>query len=147
MSKLNLVRVCLFGCFVLSIAVSGIASDQPVVDQAESEALSAAQSWLELVDASQYAESWQNAASFFTKAVTKEKWNESMISFRQPLGKIVKRTLKSKQYTRTLPGAPEGEYVVVQFNTEFEHKKAAVETVTPMKEKDGSWKVSGYYIK
>jgi len=23
----------------------------------------------------------------------------------------------------------------------------AVETVTPMKEKDGSWRVSGYYIK
>jgi DNA polymerase (family 10) len=28
-----------------------------------------------------------------------------------------------------------------------DHKKQAVETVTPMKEKDGSWRVSGYFIK
>ena len=40
-----------------------------------------------------------------------------------------------------------GEYVVIQFETSFENKKAAVETVTPMMDKDGIWRVSGYYIK
>jgi hypothetical protein len=29
----------------------------------------------------------------------------------------------------------------------FENKKAAIETVTPMHDKDGKWKVSGYYIR
>jgi hypothetical protein len=37
--------------------------------------------------------------------------------------------------------------VVIQFNTRFENKAAAIETVTPMHEKDGSWRVSGYFIK
>jgi hypothetical protein len=31
--------------------------------------------------------------------------------------------------------------------TSFENKKAAVETVTPMMDKDGIRRVSGYYIK
>jgi hypothetical protein len=45
-----------------------------------------------------------------------------------------------------LPGAPEGEYVVIQYETQFEHKAGAIETVTPLREKDGSWRVSGYFI-
>jgi hypothetical protein len=46
-----------------------------------------------------------------------------------------------------LPGAPDGEYVVIQYESQFESKKAAIETVTPRLEKDGSWKAAGYYIK
>ena len=36
-----------------------------------------------------------------------------------------------------LPGAPDGQYLVLQFNTSFAEKKAAVETVTVGLEKDG----------
>ena len=35
----------------------------------------------------------------------------------------------------------------LQFESSFENKKQAIETVTPMREKDGKWKVSGYFIK
>jgi hypothetical protein len=45
-----------------------------------------------------------------------------------------------------LPGAPDGEYVVIQYETSFEKKAFAIETVTPSFEKDGIWRVSGYYI-
>ena len=44
-------------------------------------------------------------------------------------------------------GAPDGEYVVIQFSASFAHKKSALETITPMLEKDGKWRVSGYYMK
>ena len=47
----------------------------------------------------------------------------------------------------SIPGAPDGEYVVIQFKTSFENKKSGIETVTPMLDKDGKWRVSGYYIK
>jgi hypothetical protein len=53
----------------------------------------------------------------------------------------------SASYQTSLPGAFDGEYVVIQFETSFENKKSAVETVTPMKDKDGRWRVSGYFIK
>jgi hypothetical protein len=57
------------------------------------------------------------------------------------------KTLSSKTYMTSLPGAPDGEYVVIKFETSFQNKKSAVETITPMREKDGKWRVSGYYIK
>jgi len=47
----------------------------------------------------------------------------------------------------SMPGAPDGEYVVIQFESSFANKESAVETVTPMKGEDGVWRVSGYYIK
>ena len=62
-------------------------------------------------------------------------------------GALKSRTLKSATFARTLPGAPDGEYVVIQYETAFENKAAAVETITPMLDKDGSWRISGYYIK
>lgn len=70
-----------------------------------------------------------------------------MQAVREPLGKLLSRNVLNKAYKSSLPGAPDGEYVVIQFETSFENKKAAVETVTPMMDKDGIWRVSGYYIK
>jgi hypothetical protein len=113
----------------------------------EKAAISASHAWLSLVDGGNYAEGWNQAAGFFKDAVTKEQWLNSMRTFRVPLGKVVARKLKSKQYTKTLPGAPDGEYVIIQYETQFEKKQSAIETVTPMLDKDSKWKVSGYYIK
>jgi hypothetical protein len=114
---------------------------------AEKVAVVASNAWLSLVDEGNYAESWNQAAGFFKNAVTKGQWQSSMKAFRVPLGKMVARKLKSKQYTKTLPGAPDGEYVVIQYETTFEKKQTSIETVTPMLDKDGKWRVSGYYIK
>ena len=49
--------------------------------------------------------------------------------------------------TESLPGAPDGHYVVLHYETSFENKKTAIETVTPMLDQDGDWRVSGYYIR
>jgi len=114
---------------------------------AEKAAATAAGAWVSLVDGGDYAESWNQTAGFFKNAVTKEQWQQSLKAVRAPLGKMVARKLKSKQYTKTLPGAPDGEFVVIQYETTFENKKSAIETVTPMLDKDGKWRVSGYYIK
>ncbi len=70
-----------------------------------------------------------------------------MQTVRAPLGKLISRKMKTKAYKTSLPGAPDGEYVVIRFETSFENKEIAVETVTPMMSKDGIWRVAGYYIK
>ena len=111
------------------------------------EAQKAAEHWLALIDAGKFADSWETAAAYFKKAVSKEKWESSLGAIRQPLGALVSREFKSAKYSKSLPGAPDGDYVVLQFYTSFEHKKEAVETVTPMLDKDGQWRVSGYFIK
>ena len=116
-------------------------------ETAEKRAMEASDTWLKLIDNSQYSKSWETAAELFKNAVGKEQWNQSLNAVRKPLGKVMRRTVKSKQYTTSLPGAPDGEYVVIQYETSFENKKSSVETVTPMLDKDGKWRVSGYYIK
>lgn len=119
-----------------------------LADQAkEKAAVDASIVWLKLVDEGKYSESWDEAAQYFKNAVDKKQWKKSLESVRSPLGKVVTRKIKSKQYTTTLPGAPDGEYVVIQYETSFKNKKQAMETITPMLDKDGRWRVSGYYIK
>ena len=113
----------------------------------EKKAVEVSNNWLILIDGSGYAESWKTAAAFFKNAISKEQWEQSLNIVRKPLGKAIKRSIKSKQYTTSLPGAPDGEYVVIQFKASFENKKSAVETITPMLDKDGKWRVSGYFMK
>lgn len=113
----------------------------------EKAAIDASKAWLKLVDEGKYSKSWDEAAQYFKNAVPREQWKTSLESVRSPLGKVQSRNLKSKNYTKTLPGAPDGEYVVIQYETSFQNKQHAIETVTPMMDKDGKWKVSGYYIK
>lgn len=125
------------------LALGAAAAENAVVSNAQS----IARSWLALTDAGKYSESWDSAAVLFRAAMTKPDWEKALKSARSPLGALKGRTVKSATYARTLPGAPEGEYVVVQFESQFENKALAIETVTPMREKDGSWKVSGYFIK
>ena len=103
--------------------------------------------WLSMVDKGRYSESWQNTSSYFKNAVDENQWEKSLTSVRKPLGKVLSRKAISQNYTKTLPGAPDGEYVVIQYETSFENKASAIETVTSSLGKDGIWRVSGYYIK
>ena len=109
-------------------------------------AVKAAESWLGLVDSGKYAESWKAAASLFKEKVTAEQWEGVVRSARAPLGPVESRVLLTSQFARSLPGAPDGEYVLLRYETSFEKKKSGFETVTPMKDKDGVWRVAGYFI-
>lgn len=113
----------------------------------ESAAISSAENFLQLVDSGRYAESWDATSSFFKQQVSKQQWVNQLEGLRSTFGNVITREIKSKNYTKSLPGAPDGEYVVIQFSTSFENKKSAIETVTPMLDNGGGWRVSGYYIR
>lgn len=110
------------------------------------QAVRAAKSWLELVDKGEYAASWQEASDLFKMALPQEEWERKCAAARTPFGALISRERASAQYTETLPGVPDGKYVVIQFDTRFENKARAIETVTAQLEKDGNWRVGGYYI-
>jgi hypothetical protein len=139
MLKKTLKYLILLNLFFSSL----VFAQQPATTQP---AIDAAKTWLAEADTGNFAASWNKSAAVFQSSITLQKWGEILKTHRAPLGKVKTRTLKSAQETTTLPGAPEGNYVVIQFDTVFENQ-TTVETVTPMKEKDGSWKVSGYFIK
>ena len=113
----------------------------------EDTALKATKPWLDLIDSGKYDASWEEAAMYFKNSVKKEEWISTIKAVRDPFGKLLKRTLKSKQSVTSMPGAPDGDYVIIQYDSSFENKKSAVETVVPMLDNDGKWRVSGYYIR
>jgi len=114
---------------------------------AVAQATQAAQKWLKLLDDGEYKQSWESASSLFKAAITDEQWEQRVAAVREPLGKVNTRKLTAAHYTTTLPGAPDGKYVVITYAASFENKKSAVETVTSMLDADGEWRVSGYYIR
>ena len=141
-------RRTLAGLAALAIAIAFSAINAMAQDEEKQKAaVSAAENWLQLTDSGKYAESWKASADFFQKSLTQDQWDQALQAARKPLGTLVSRKLKGAVDKSSLPGASPGEYVVIQFETSFANKKNTVETVTPMLQKDGSWKVSGYFIK
>ena len=134
-------------CFAVIGLILGTATVMAERSDKEKAAIASAEKWLIIVDKGKYVESWNESSEYFKQAVTRKQWEQAVKSVRQPLGKLISRKVKSATYTSSLPGAPDGQYVVIQFNTSFENKKSGIETVTPMIDKDGIWRVSGYYIK
>jgi hypothetical protein len=131
----------------MAIIILVAAGAARAADKPEDLAQAAAESWLKLTDAGNADVSWDQAAKLFKGAVTKEKWAQALAGVRPPLGKVISRKLSSRQYSEKMPGAPDGKYVTIQYDTVFENKASAVETITPMLDPDGVWRVSGYFIR
>ncbi|GAN69379.1 hypothetical protein AOR01nite_14940 [Acetobacter orleanensis] len=117
-----------------------------IVRPAETVASVDARKWVELLDGGQWAASWNAAGTMFKAKVTLEQWVTMIQSVRHPLGRPVSRVVQSAMQTKTLPGAPAGEYQIIQFQTRFANKPDAVETVVLSREQD-HWRVSGYFIR
>jgi hypothetical protein len=135
------------GVALAAVAVFALGCAGPSNPAAEQAAQTAADSWLGLVDQGKYAESWDEASLLFRGAMQKDDWERTMAALRKPMGKNLSRQVVTKRYSTSLPGVPDGEYVVIQFKSAFEKKSTAIETVTPMLDTDGKWRVSGYFIK
>jgi hypothetical protein len=127
--------------------VSGYQVDAAAPEGGEKAAQEAAQSWLALYDQGKYEDCWNQASDGLKAVAEKGQFIESLETARGRVGKIVSRKLKSSKYTTTLPGAPEGHYVVLQYESSFENLGTALEVLVPMLDKDAKWRVSGYTVK
>lgn len=110
----------------------------------EEDAAKAGQKWLSLVDEQKYEESWNQASPMFRSQVPKEQWVDSLKRFREPLGMVVSRTVSRVQFATELRGAPDGDYAIIHFTTEFA-QKGATERLTLIKE-DERWQTVAYGI-
>jgi hypothetical protein len=122
----------------------GITSPQQMM--AETDAEAAARTWLKLLDSGQYAETWQTASPLFHTAITQDGWIALLKGGVPVFGKVTSRKLKEATFSRILPGAPDGQYVVIQYQTTFANMKEATEQMAMVSEA-GTWKVCGYHIK
>jgi hypothetical protein len=139
--RLPLFQKCLLGLMLILLPLSGQTSEDKIRD-----AQKAAIAWLTLIDQNQYGQSWEQAAQLFKQQVEADTWSKQLSGGREPLGIVSSRVLINATYSTSLAGAPDGEYVVIQFKTEFANKKNSVETITPMLDGD-RWRVAGYYVR
>lgn len=108
---------------------------------AESAVTESARSWLALVDAGKWPESWAATGQSFQSLNTVEAWRSASASARVPLGRVLSRSLAGEE---SVPAPPHG-YQLVRFRTDFAGKAGAVETLSLVREGE-SWKVVGYII-
>ncbi|MEN6331477.1 MAG: adenosylcobinamide amidohydrolase [Smithella sp.] len=113
----------------------------------EKEVVGSALKWLAMLDEGRFAESWENTSEIFRQSLQQGQWVKTVGAVRNEMGKKVSRQFYRSLYTRSLPGVPDGEYMIIEFNTAFENKKGAIETVTSKLDKDGFWSISGYFVK
>lgn len=111
----------------------------------EEQAVASANDFVKLVDASQFDKAYDAFSSFGQKAVSKEQFVAMMKGVQDKIGTQTSRKLKSKQFSHQLPGAPKGDYWVIDYETNFSKKGPSVERVTSMLE-GKTWKVGGYVL-
>lgn len=102
--------------------------------------------WLELVDHGKFADSWTAAAVVLQEAMSQKEWVDGMASRQPKLGRLIMRERKAASYSRTLRGAPTGDYVTVTYLTKFEKTPLVDETLAVAKDSLGQWHVAGYDI-
>jgi hypothetical protein len=130
-------------CFA---AVASLAASPALAGPVVDDAAKAAQTWLGLIDAGAYGQSWQAAGDLFRAHVTVAAWTLEVQPTRHDLGPVSARAFAGEQESQTMAGGPDGDWKVLQFSTSFAKKAAATETVVMLKQPDG-WKVDGYFIK
>lgn len=129
-----------------------LAIPDPLSAQSNEEAVETAkqvaQEWLALFDDENYEKTWAEASSFFKSKIGKEQWamRIQQTKKRRPvLDSLQSRSLVAARHTTSLPNAPDGQYVVVQYRATYAQEEW-IETVTLKKDPD-AWRVAGYVTK
>ena len=136
--------VCAFVCVALLMPL--LVRAQPTQED-EREAAKAASAWLELLDAGRVGESWEQMSPFVKNSVSKADWEQVLPNVREILGKVHNRRPMASERIGSLPGMPDGDYVVLRFLSHCEKKAEAVETMIMCKDNDGSWRAATYVFR
>ena len=107
-----------------------------------------ARDWLELADALNGAATWNSAGARFQKAISTEKWTESLRRQRGPRGATMQRAVMATRFASSFPGLPEGgSYALVRFRTSYANQPTSGDDVTLELGPDNVWRVIGYVIR
>jgi hypothetical protein len=123
------------------VLLSGTARGQQA---SKAKAQQAAKSWLGLIDAGNYRQSWGEVAQYLKQKITRAQWVAQLQQVRAPLGAVKSRKLASVQLRDNLRGLPAGQYAAVRYTTAFAKTPPAAEVVALMLE-NGQWRVVAYF--
>lgn len=134
------------GTSITPVPAAPATGDKPQPTAKEQAAITAAAAWLKLVDAGEYGKSWDECAPLFRQKVSRQTWVENLPKDRAAHGAFKSRAFSAAASRTSLPGAPDGEYVMVRFLTDFE-KSAGLEELVTMTFIGGAWRPIGYLLR
>jgi hypothetical protein len=102
--------------------------------------------FLGYLDQGRFAESYAYTGMLIRDQVDQNAFTDKVQKARAGTGALLSRDLIDSAYTDTVPGAPEGQYVVLHYHVSFANRPSAVETVT-LDFARNYWRLAGYYIK
>ena len=98
------------------------------------------------LDHGRYADSYAYTGMLIRAQLDRDSFAKQLEKARAGTGALLSRELIDASYATTVPGAPEGQYVVLHYSASFANRQETLETLTLAFAK-GYWRVSGYYIK
>lgn len=101
--------------------------------------------WLDALDSGDYDGSWNNVAAVMKEGRRQDDWVTDVAAPRATLGKPIMRDLQHAEFARTVRGAPQGEYVVATYVTQFANAPPTAETILLTLE-GKEWRVAGYNV-
>jgi Protein of unknown function (DUF4019) len=103
--------------------------------------------FLGYLDHGRFADSYAYTGMLIRAQLDRDAFAAQIEKTRAGTGALQSRDLIDASYATTVPGAPEGQYVVLHYRSSFANRPdEVVETLTLAFAK-GYWRVSGYYVK
>jgi len=103
--------------------------------------------FLGYLDHGRFADSYAYTGMLIRTQLDRDGFATQIEKTRVGTGALQSRDLIDASYATTVPGAPAGQYVVLNYRSSFGNRAdEAVETLT-LAFANGYWRVSGYYIK
>ena len=138
---LNLLRIILTSTVLLFLLSSfSFASAFP------SQAIVAAEQFVKLIDASDFSTAYAGASKLMHLSHPESDWVARVKLSTVLVGAVQKRKLVSVLARDTYPRFPDGEYLLIYFESQRQHKQKATEVVL-VHEVAGAWQVCTYRLK
>lgn len=139
-----------WGSQTTATAPGGDSAPATVQDEPHAAAKTAAESqalgFLQYLDQKRFRESYAYTSRLLRAQLGQAEFARKVEEARAPVGQEKSRELLNASYTTTLKGQPAGEYVVLQYGTDFSKRPDATETLV-MSFENGYWRVAGWFIK
>jgi hypothetical protein len=102
--------------------------------------------FLGYLDEGRFADSYAYTGMLLRARAEREAFAAQIQKARAGTGALQARELIDAAYNTSVEGAPEGQYVILHYHSNFANRQDTVETITLALAK-GYWRVDGYYIK
>jgi hypothetical protein len=106
----------------------------------------AAGTWLALLDARSYAETWRESARVFQSRLTAEAWAREAATMREHGGDPVSRELIDSHEVTDPPAVAPGTYIRLRFEHQCVRAGVVRETVLMVNDAGRGWRVASYTV-